>query len=77
MLADELGEDRPAGAVLGDGAENVLLRPRLGVHAEELGEEIIRRAIMSGDPHEGQVGDVLHRRERGDRLAGEDAGREG
>ena len=63
ILADQLGEDRAAGGVLVDGAQDVPLRPGLRVDAEELGEKVVRRAVVRDDAHEGEVGDVLHRRE--------------
>src|SRR5476649_1996183 len=71
VLADELGEDGAAGGVLIDGAENVFLRARLCVDAEELGEKIVRRAIVRDHAHEREVGHILHRRERRERLTGE------
>ena len=75
-LTDELGEDRAAGLVLNDGADDVFLRARLGVDAEEFGEEVVRSAVVRHDAHEGQVGDVLHRGQRGQRQAGADTGRQ-
>jgi hypothetical protein len=48
FLTDELGEDRAAGLVLYDGADDVFLRARLGVDAEEFGEEVVRRTVVRG-----------------------------
>ncbi len=76
ILADQLGEDGAAGLILVDGAEDVLLRARLGMDPEELGEEIVGRAVAGDDAHEGEVGHVLHRRERGEGAAGLLAGRQ-
>ncbi len=72
ILADQLGEDRAAGGVLVDAPQDVALGPGLGVHPEELGEEIVGRAVMGDHPHEREVGHVLHRRQRGEGLAGEE-----
>jgi hypothetical protein len=64
VLADQLREHRASGGVFVDRAQDVLLRPRLGVDPEKLGEEEVRRAVVRDHAHESEVGDVLHRRER-------------
>ena len=69
VLADQLSEDRPPGLIFVDRAQDVFFRPRLRVHAEKLGEEVVRRAVARDHPHERQVGDVLHRSQGGQRLA--------
>ena len=77
IFADQLGEHGPAGRVLVDGLKDVLLRPRVRVHAKELGEEIIRCAIMRDHAHEREVGHVLHGSQRSERPAGLLTGGEG
>src|SRR5581483_989425 len=76
-FTDELGEDRPAGGIFIDRPEDVFFRARLGVDAEKLGEEIIRRAVVRDHAHEGEVGDVLHGGERRERQARGDGRRQG
>ena len=69
VLADDLGEDRPAGVVLVDRAQDMALRAGLRVDPEEFREEVVGRPVAGDHPHEGQVGDVLHRRQRRRRPA--------
>ena len=64
LLADELREDGPAGAVLGNGADDVFFRAGLGVDAEKFGDEVVWRAMPCAEGHEREIGDILHRRKR-------------
>jgi len=66
VVADHLRDYRPAGRVLRDGAENVRIEPRIGQDPEVFGEVKIGVAVTGDQPHEAQVGNVLHRRERED-----------
>ena len=68
-FTDELGENGTARRVLRNRAHDVRLQARGGVDAEELGEEIVGRAVVGNHTHEGEIGDILHRRQRGERQA--------
>ena len=56
------------------GAPDYYFTEFLRVHAQELREVVIRGAVMRGHAHKRQVRDVLHRRQRGQRGAREQAG---
>ena len=77
VFADELREDRPAGAVVHDGVHDVLLGRGALVDAEIFGHEPVRRAAAADDAHEAGGGDVLHRREHRRARAGDDRGWQG
>ena len=69
MLADELGENGPASLIFAQRAQDVFLGARLAVDAEEFGEKVIGCAVVGRDAHEGEIGDILHWRQGGERLA--------
>ena len=75
VLADQLGKNRTPGFVFHDRTQNMFFRTRLGMNAKELGEKIVRRAVMGNYTHEWQIGDVLHGCKRGQREAGHYGGR--
>jgi hypothetical protein len=66
IVADHLRDDRAASRVLGDGGEDVRIKPRIGQHPEIFGEINVRVAVTADQAHEAQVRDILHRRERKD-----------
>ena len=72
IFTDELCEDRPAGAVIDDGVDDVLLGRRTLMDAEIFGDEPVGRAATADDAHEAGRGHVLHRREHRRARAGDD-----
>lgn len=59
--ADQLGEDRFARLIFRDGSEQIGVEIRVRVDAEVFSNEPVGRTAPGDDPHERQVGDVLHR----------------
>ena len=68
VVADHLRDHRAAGRVLRDRGEDVAVEPRIGQDAEVFREIDVGISVAADQPHERQVGDVLHRGEREDRL---------
>ena len=68
VVADHLRDDRPAGRVLRDGAQDLRIQPRLRQDAEIFGEINVRVPVAADQAHEAQVRHILHRREREDGL---------
>jgi len=68
IVADHLGDDRPPGRVLRDGAEDVRIEPRLGQDPAVFSKINVRVSVTADQAHEAQVRHILHRRERKDGL---------
>lgn len=68
IVADHLGDDRPSGRVLRDGAKDLRIEPRLVQDPEVLRKINVRVPVFADQAHEAQVRHILHRRERQDRL---------
>lgn len=68
LLANHLGNDGAAGGVLGDGAEDVGLKIGMDVDPEIFRNVNVRASQCSHDAEEGEVGHVLHGREKKSRT---------
>ena len=64
VVADHLGDDRPAGGILRDGIQDPLFQVGNGVDAKVFGPVNIRSAVTADHAHEFQRGDILHGRQR-------------
>ena len=66
--ADEGSDDRTAGGILRERGEDLRVEPRVGQDPEVFGKVKVGVPVAADQAHEAQVRNVLHRREREDRL---------
>lgn len=64
ILSDHLGDDGTVGGVFGDGPKDVGIEARVNVDAEVFGDVEIGPAMGGDGSQEGEVGDVLHGRQK-------------
>lgn len=62
VLSNHLRNDRTIGGILSDRTEDVGIEIGVNMNAEVLRDVNIGSAKLRHDPHEGQVGHVLHGR---------------
>ena len=68
VVPDHLRHHGAAGWIFGDRSQDKALQARLTVHAEIFGPVHVRTAVPGHQMPERQVRNVLHRRQRKDRL---------
>ena len=68
VVTDHLRDDRAARRILRDGGEDLRIEPRIGQDPEVFGEINVRVSVAANQAHEAQIRNILHRREREERL---------
>src|SRR4051794_14850665 len=68
IVANHLRHHRPAGGIMRDRLQYLRIEPGLGEDAEVFREIKIGISVAADKPHERQIRDILHRRQRQDWL---------